>query len=336
MKNIYIHPNASEKYYSFNPYITNLCKSVGEYCNVVNLNTKSNSGILHLLKYLPKLDYIWFNWIEDLPDKKKGFLQTLILIFILFYCKLTSKKIIWTLHNKFSHYKKNHNIKKFLFRLLMKQSDFILTHSSEGVEFAGTFGEKVKAKTKFLHHPVVGTYYAAIKPKTTDILIWGSIIPYKGIDLFLDYLWTHKLEEKWSVRIIGKIRDADYKERIMGLTNSRIVIEDKFVDNDALKKEIESACCVLYTYLKDSVLSSGAVMDSIMMGARVVGPHCGAFADLKKDGVIETYSTYEELMVMMSNLSNNGGKPNQAEMQSFISDNTWESFGRKVSRWLNF
>ncbi len=336
MKNIYIHPNASEKYYSFNPYITNLNSAVSDYCNVVNRNTKSNNGILHLLGYLPKVDYIWFNWIEDLPDKSKGYLQTLVLIFILFYCKLTSKKIIWTLHNKFSHYKKNHHIKRFLFRLLMKQSDFILTHSTEGVEFAATFGNKVKAKTKFLHHPVSGNYNVAIKPKTTDILIWGSIIPYKGIDLFLDYLWSHKLDEKWTIRIVGKIRDAAYKEKLMGLTNPGIVVEDKFVDNEELKHEIESARCVLYTYLKDSVLSSGAVMDSIMMGARVIGPQCGAFADLKNDGVIETYSTYEELMKILHSLKNNSDETDRSKITGFIAGNTWESFGRNVASWLKF
>lgn len=336
MKNIYIHPNASEKYYSFNPYITNLNSAVSDYCTVVNRNTKSNNGILHLLGYLPKVDYIWFNWIEDLPDKSKGYLQTLVLIFILFYCKLTSKKIIWTLHNKFSHYKRNHTIKRFLFWLLMKESDYILTHSTEGVEFAGTFGKKVKAKTKFLHHPVSGNYNVAIKPKTTDILIWGSIIPYKGIDLFLDYLWSHKLEEKWSVRIVGKIRDAAYKEKIMGLTNARIVVEDKFVDNDELKHEIDSARCVLYTYLKDSVLSSGAVMDSIMMGARVIGPQCGAFADLKTDGIIETYSSYEELMTLLHNPNYITGKTDETKIKNFINQNSWESFGRNVARWLKF
>lgn len=115
MKNIYIHPNASEKYVSFNPYIHNLRNSVSDYCNVVNKNTTSDSGILHILIFLPRLDYLWFNWIEDLPDKKKGHLQTLVLIFILIYCKIASIKIIWTLHNKFSHYKKNRLTKRFIF-----------------------------------------------------------------------------------------------------------------------------------------------------------------------------------------------------------------------------
>jgi hypothetical protein len=336
MKNIYIHPNASEKYYSFNPYIADLTNSVSSYCNVVNKNTKSNNGILHLVKYAPKVDYIWFNWIEDLPDKSKGFLQTAVLVFILFYCKLTSKKIIWTLHNKFSHYKRNQNLKRFLFWFMMKMSDFILTHSTEGVEFAGSFGKKVKAKTKFLHHPVKDSYKTVSIPKNTDILIWGSIIPYKGIDQFLDYLWSHKLEEKWKIRIIGKIRDVDYKAKLMGLTNGYIVIEDKFADDDVLKQEIVSAKCVLYTYLRDSVLSSGAVMDSITMGAHVIGPRCGAFADLKRDGIIETYSTYDELIKMLHTLDKFTSTANVEKIKTFINNNTWKSFGGNVASWLKF
>lgn len=335
MKKIYIHPNASEKFVSFNPYISNLCQALNRHCEVVNHNTKSNNGILHLVKYLPKLDYVWFNWVEDLPDKSKGYLQTGVLILIVLYCKITSRKIVWTLHNKFSHYKKNQAVKRFLYWLLMKQSNYILTHSTEGVKFAGSYGRNVGARARFFHHPVKGSFNSVSKSKTTDILIWGSIIPYKGIDLFLDYLWSQKLEHRWTIRIIGRIPDDNYREKLLTLANEKITIENKFIDNDILQQEIDNSKCVLFTYLKDSVLSSGAVMDSIVAGAYVIGPDCGAFSDLCADGVTDTYNSFEELVKLLENLDL-ANRRDQTKVKNFIENNNWESFGSKVAAWLKF
>lgn len=336
MKNIYVHPNASGKYFSFNPYITNLNASIGPYCNVINKDSVSNAGILNILKFLPKLNYIWFNWIEELPDKKGGFLQTMILLFIILYCKIASIKLIWTLHNKFSHYNRNKSIKKFLFWVLMKSSDYILTHSSEGVEVASTYGQKVRAKTKFIHHPIERSYSLNSAVKSTDILIWGSIIPYKGIDKFLEYLKDKNLDHKWNIKIIGKIPDPLYEQKLSSFINEKVKIENKFVDNEVLFQEVEEARCVLFTYTKNSVLSSGAAMDSIAMGANVVGPKCGAFLDLSNEGIIETYSDFDELAKLLSSSNVLQKKTDIQKIIAFNEKNSWKNFGHNVSVWLNF
>lgn len=219
---------------------------------------------------------------------------------------------------------------------MMKASDFILTHSTEGVEFAGQYGSKVKARTKFLHHPLQPADFLQTSQKTTDILVWGSIIPYKGIDLFLEYLRLTKLDMKWHIRIVGKISDLLYEEKIRAYANEKIVIENKFLNHALLKHEIASSRYVLYTYLKDSVLSSGAVMDSLSLGAKVIGPSCGAFSDLQNDGVIDTYSDYNELTSKL--LAPDGipaGIHNQ-KLLRFIEEHSWKSFGKKIATWLSF
>jgi len=74
-------------------------------------------------------------------------------------------------------------------KFLAKRSDIIITHASEGIGFAEELAMGIKSKVLYFPHPVknrLKTNSNSIKP--IDILIWGTIAEYKGIDKFLDFL----------------------------------------------------------------------------------------------------------------------------------------------------
>lgn len=331
--NIYIYPH-NPKITFTNPYIKNLENSIKPYFNIVNAKSRSNAGIFKIFKYLPKLQFIWFNWVEDVPDRKGGYLQLVALIFLLLFKRLFSVRIIWTMHNKLSHYKKNILVKKFIFKLLIRKSDFILTHASEGLEIARKYKVRPQTKLKFFHHPLSNNLPEKACEKVNDILIWGSIIPYKGIDKFLEYLYENNLAEKWKIKIIGNIPDKDYELKLLKYSNDFIRIQNCFIEFEQLKEEVYKSKFVLFTYLKDSVLSSGALMDSLSMGALVIGPNFGAFRDFEMLKMIKKYENYQEVPNILKAWRIVDSYENHNKIEVFIGQNKWENFGLTVSCWI--
>ena len=68
-----------------------------------------------------------------------------------------------------------------------------------------------------------------------------------------------------------------------------------YIEFEELKHLIHNAGLVLFTYQKESVLSSGALMDSIGCSAKVLGPDTGAFRDLAAFDIVATYQSFDEI-----------------------------------------
>ena len=65
----------------------------------------------------------------------------------------------------------------------------ILTHSEEGITFGEENYPEYAHKIKYLIHPLKEIIQVKEeKTKKYDLLIWGSIYPYKGVVDFLSFL----------------------------------------------------------------------------------------------------------------------------------------------------
>jgi len=334
MKKAYIYPVSKRIQNAIpNPYIFNFINSLRNYFDFVNRNNPSKSGILNLIGFINKIDYLFLNWIEELPDNKAGYFQTFIFILIIYYCRLTNKKIIWTIHNKQTHYKKNLLIKKYILKLLLKKSDFILTHSSEGLQYASQLSER-KLNIRFFHHPLEDNPKGNRETKKDiDILIWGTILRYKGIDKFLLYLKKNKLDKKYKIIIVGKAKSMDYLNEIKLFENPKIRIKNKYIEFNELIQLINRAKIILFPYSKEFVLSSGGLMDSLSLKANIIGPDIAAFKDLKHEGIINTYNNFDELIEIIDR-EINIKQTNRDKIRKFIENNTWLKFGERLGEWI--
>ncbi len=336
MKNVYIYPITAYTHKIIpNPYLDNLISSLEKYFQFLNKDKPATNGIFDIFSYLKKINYIFFNWVEDLPDKRGGWIQGLFFIILVHYLKIRKVKIIWTLHNKMSHYNSNYNFKKYLFRFLFLKSDFIITHSREGIKYANNYRLNNYDKIKYFPHPLEKKFIHFKSNPKYDILIWGSIIPYKGIDKFLQYLYDNKLQLKYKIKIIGKIKPESYKHEIMKLSNSNIHIDDRYIPEKELKENIADTKNVIFTYMSDSVLSSGVLMDTLSYGANILAPSVGAFHDAAEDELIQTFRTYEELLQLIDENMNSAMNHNIDRIASFIEKNNWSQFSLKINEWLN-
>ncbi len=306
-----------------NPYSENFKHSLSDYFYVLDEDNRPvKVAIVGLIKYLFSADIFFLNWIEGIGKHRLGTLQYYIAICCLKIIKYRHKKIVWVLHNIHPHEGKNRlseNISKFLYR----HADIIITHSKAAASYAF---ERALCPVKYYCHPFSFFHIDQISKNldNTDVLIWGSINPYKGILEFLTE--AKKRSIKYKIKIVGvcKYRELEKSIRdiIAGLHS--IVFENRKASFEEISGLVQSSRFVLFPYVGESVSSSGALIDTLSMYGNPVGPNIGAFRDLKEEGLCFTYSTYDELFEILE--TETSMIPND-RIKQFINSHQWKNFG---------
>ncbi|BBE20579.1 glycosyltransferase [Aquipluma nitroreducens] len=335
MSRIYFFPKSDTKLNPFaNPYTFNFEKSLLKKHTIVNRSTNKN-GILEFFKYLFSSDIFLFNWIENTTRYRNAKIKVIIFFLFLLLAKILKKKIVWILHNKRPHDFKINHLTNFMYWLLMKYSDLIITHSLSGIDFAKSNYSKYSIKVKYLIHPVQEIIPAiADLQKKYDILIWGDIHPYKGIVEFLKYLKDSNKSEIFKILIVGKCADDEYKKNLNQYLSEYIIHLDDSYELGDISRLANQASYILFTYKSESVLSSGSLMDSIRMGSNIIGPNIGAFKDISSYGFIRTYNNYDEIIKILRDKKYDM-KSNHLKIQNFCFENNWDTFIGKFNKELN-
>lgn len=331
MKNIYIYPSNSPGKNSgvpVNPYMNNLFKSMSLCFNVINLNKVTKVGqLLDVYCFLnKKIDYIYFNWIESAPNGRFGFLQYWLYYVLLFVLKIKRVEIIYLKHNKISH--AGNKLSNKLIDRTIKAADYVIVH---GVDESIRIKEKnIKSKVNYICHPFEGVKSIVCVDKVYDILIWGTIEPYKGVLEFLRYLDQSGLRNAYRILIIGKIPDLSYAEKINRFNSDNITIKNRPVDDSELSGLINMSWIVLFPYKAEYVISSGSVIDALSYRANVLGPRCGVFKDMSEVGLATTYVDYKDMVEKVNYILKNKVKINENILQNIVNDNLWRDYGYKV------
>ena len=318
-----------EKKFSKNTYQEKVIESF-EQNNIYVVNKRVNRlGILSILKHLFNAEVFYFNFIENLPSRKFGIIQTILFPLILIMLKVLNKKIIWVMHNKISHTSSFHKLKSWIFYLMLTNSNRIITHSKDGKDFAKTFLFKEINNIKFIHHPISNHNIKKMSNlKLYDILIWGSITDYKGVEKFLKEIYKSDQFSKLKILIAGKAQSADIKKKILKFQTQNIEFINEYISEENLVKFHQQSRNVLFTHQENSVLSSAALMKSISYGSHIIGPDVGAFKDLSNTSFVSTYKSFSSLEANINLYIEN--KIIKSELDKFISENSWDKFGASV------
>jgi beta-1,4-mannosyltransferase len=334
MKKAYIYPVTFKEKVIANPYIQDFICCLSDHIHFLNRDRPSKYGIFDIFRYIHQINLLFLNWPEDLPDKKGGLIQALTFFLIIFLARLKRIQIFYTLHNRESHKTRFILIKKSIRWILFRKADYILTHSSSGIELLPD--QKTKEKALYLPHPFsIKPIVPAkrIKEKEYDILIWGTVQPYKGVDAFLSYCRKNIQLGNLKILVAGIISPDSYVQCITQFASPNIKIINRYINDEDLVMFIEKSRIVLFTYLKDSVLSSGALVFSMQQKALILGPDTGAFHDMYQEGLIEVYhdhnSLYEKIQLLLNNRNSY-----LIRSDLFITENTWSRFSEKILHWL--
>ncbi|MDN3686621.1 glycosyltransferase family 4 protein [Cyclobacterium jeungdonense] len=331
MAAIFLYPKIDKMKGSPNPYMLHFQEALLKNHQVVN-STHPNRGILNFFLFFFNADVFILNWPETIPEKKLGGLQTLLFRFFLWLRRKFKKKIIWVLHNKGSHHKGENPTTRKMFNRMMVHSDYIITHSQAGADFVQSEYPSFRKKVHVFPHPVterLGVYRAG--EKEYDFLIWGSIFPYKGIDRFLKFVRRSEELKSSKVLLVGRCKNQDYKQEILSILPDNAVFKDELLSLEEIASYVAKSRFTLFTYNSKTVLSSGSLVDSIRMGAVIIGPDHGAFRDLKKWSFLHTYREFDELPGIIAGYSSDEEKI-ESDRKDFMEQNTWGNFVRQIEK----
>ncbi|MFW5759937.1 MAG: hypothetical protein ACOCXH_03030 [Cyclobacteriaceae bacterium] len=332
----YIYPNSKKGGFN-NPYLHNFVQSFGNKINFINYDHASKRGIIDIFFYLPGIELLFINWIEDITEKKGGKIQWLLFKYLIVpFCRFLNIKIVWTLHNRISHYQSQISRKKRIFDYMVVNSDFIITHAKEGVSLIREHKLKVSGQVIFFPHPMNPRNRFSHDEKDIDIFIWGSIAPYKGIDQFIDLVKSDDIFSGLKIILAGKAKDTGYEKEIQGKLPPQIKYINRYLDDNELDDFLSRSRITLFPYASDSILSSGALSDSIGYGTCIIGPSKGAFIDLEEEGLVQTFNNLNELPLLCKKVFRGQGMNIQPKNASgYISRYSWKAFAREVYNSMN-
>ena len=276
-----------------------------------------------------RADVFLLSFVETIAFHKLAWFQQWLAHAALRIMKIRRRKIIFIFHNPRPH-KGETPISRRLTDAQLRQADVVIAHSQEAATVArlrlAVLAED-PGKVCYIAHPVTPfTGQAAPAVAPFDILIWGDILPYKGV---LEFVREPALAESGLlVRIIGRCADPVYARELEVSLPAGVSFENRRAPFEELASLSKAARYVLFPYLPGSVSSSGVLMDTLALGGTPVGPAVGAFADLAEEGLCLTYSSVEELFAILS------GKQeiNPARRTAFIRNHSWEAFAKTISQ----
>ena len=329
-RQIYVYPLTNENIKpGSNPYIPQLILNLNRHFQVINNIT--DKGLIDAIAKFGKTDIYYLNWIEDVPTKRYGVLQTLILPFFLVACKIANKKIVWFIHNNISHSKKKFGLKKFIVGLLLRFADLILSHSAE-VKFTIP-----KDKSRVFHHPLEKFRpLPNLQKKKYDVLIWGSVSPYKGISEFVEHAAASASLSKYKFLIAGSFPSIDYYEEVINKKSDNISVINKMFSEEELIELFSESKYILFTYASESVLSSAALCKSLSFGKEVIAPCRGSFKELGRDQLLHNFDSFASLEKLLDQLSQGEiKKVEEAHLHKYAENTSWERFSGFLEKNLN-
>jgi beta-1,4-mannosyltransferase len=327
MMNIYIYPKV---FPCENPYINDLEQSLSTNFEIINKEANRN-GVLDLFKFFLRTDIYYFNWIESLPSRRYGKIQIIAFVVFLMLAKWSGKKIVWTLHNKYTHDKNKNGWVDYMYNIMMEHSDVIFTHSQSGIDFVKEKYPASAKKIKYFIHPVKPVFPMIYDKKCIyDFFIWGTIWPYKGVIEFLRFLKESGKIHPFKILIAGRCINNQIRTELDKYLMSNITYKDEYYSIEEIAGFSNQAKFTLFTYKSESVLSSGSLMDSIRMRSVIIGPDIGAFRDLSSYDFVKTYNTYGEIIEIYTKYENTRDSM-LTETEEFCLENSWNSFGEKLN-----
>ena len=323
---VYVYPNIGRQLMgSNNPYVQRLKEAIGLHELAID-SAVTDKAFPDLLREGLRSDAVVLNWLENLPLRRMGVLQSVIVLVYLRLLKLKGTRIIWIKHNKISHSRKWFGLSKMIQRGLLRCADHIVTHSLD----AGIPDTK---KLHYLPHPSNIGPESILRPgpeqPVIDLLIWGSLMPYKGVLEFLRYAAGDQQLSRLNIYVAGKSSE-EYWQQLQQWARPNVTMVNRFIGEDELARLFRQTRFILFTYNKKSVMSSGVLADSLAACRKIIAPDCGAFADMANHySFCYLYHDFSEIAALCRD-NYNDYLLDYDKVRDFVVRNSWYNMGGKI------
>lgn len=295
-----------------NPYIDILREGVKAdgRCDIESFEIKPWRYILGNTK----AQVVYLNWYDNVqnPTRVRTIYSIIKRLFLLYILKMRGIKIFIVLHNRLPHNARNEKDLKFYIKKLMILADRLVV-LSEGTKdvFKELFGDGFyeQIEDKFLHVPCthyIGTYQSQnidfrsewkIDKNEFVFLFWGSIQPYKNIELIFDIASKFKDSNLGAKFVLIGACDDSYqhvlREKIINLDN--VMLIPRRIEDAELADVINVATVVILPLDITSSLNSGTCFVTFSLKKNIVCPRIEGLKDFTQDYFFDyKYSTDEE------------------------------------------
>jgi glycosyltransferase involved in cell wall biosynthesis len=206
-------------------------------------------------------------------------------------------KIVWTAHNIVPH-EQVFPDDLVARRHLAARCDAVIAHSREAASIIGSWslGEVDIIPPGIASRPAddhTTTSVARNDPnadrRTVQVLFFGMIRDYKGVDILLEAVASSRFDPHVDVVIVGSCPDGVARERLFALADStphpdRLHMELGFVAESELDMRLAAADFAVFPFR--AVTSSSSVGHALAWGLPVIIPSIAALDDVPRDAAI--------------------------------------------------
>lgn len=271
----------------------------------------------------PEMKVLHMHWIAELVQRLSWskssllfYLKLSLLCWDLIRLKRRGVKVVWTIHNKLSHQGLDQNRELIINRRLCALVDKVILHSEEAKTYISEFYQyPLKDKADVIFH---GNYQGSypqpssdrhtlrhnlkIEQETVQLLYFGSIRPYKGIDTLIksfNSLDSQALNIKLC--IAGGVPDPDYKKslqtEVQDQPNINAVFD--FIPEQQLIDLIEASDIVIIPFT--DTLTSGSTILAMTQGKALILPEKAKIFGCVPTQGVEYFSDEKQLGQLLSN-----------------------------------
>ncbi len=249
--------------------------------NVLNLKTK----IVHM------------HWIEGYAgfsskNKIKALLKSLIFMIDVYILKyILRAKIVWTIHNLYSHECAYPKIERVIKKKFSKKVDAIICQCNYAKKkFIKEFGAPEK-----MIHLIDHGYFKCFKNQISKekarkdlnlrsddlvFLFFGSIRPYKGLINLIESFKKLRRDRNLILLIVGKPMNNKIKIDILNRIKDSLNIQPtlNFIAEDQIQVYINASDLIIYSYEK--ILTPGGIFLAMSFGKPIIAPRLGCITEL--------------------------------------------------------
>ena len=308
----------------------------------------SDSKILHI------------HWIFsiagfNLKNKFKSLLKLLIFSIDVLVVKFILRyKIIWTIHNTYSHESftpKLERIGRFFFSNIV---NLLIVHCDEAKK--EIVREYRVSRNKIVVIPI-GTYENIYKNDINKeqareilnlnndqfvFLYFGPIRPYKGVPNLIKSFKSIEIDSKIKLLIIGNPLNNEIRDNILNKVKdiSSIDVDFRFIPNDEIQNYMNAADVVVFPYQK--ILTSAGVLLAMSFGKAIIAPKIGCLIDILDHQSAFLYSPKDDsglINALIESLHNSEKiKEMSNHNQRYVKSFNWDKIAKKTKslyNWLN-
>jgi len=283
-------------YNEYNPYQPRLSECLAEEGMLVTGRIRIGDLVSQLIRKRETVDVIHLHWLPHLEDGNAGIRQARLYAFRLFLLTLLGKKIVWTVHNLYSHESERKSLEKWLVGKVVKRASKIIVHAETSKQLVtDEFGVGCEEKISVIPHGnYLGCYPNTLSreesrqrlnlPAASKVfLFFGHIRPYKGIHQLLA-AFQRLIDPEAVLLIAGEPLNNEMADEIRELasSDSRIKLRLESVPDEEAQVLMNACDAVVFPY--QQILTSGAVIMAMSFGKACLAPRIGSIPETVIDG----------------------------------------------------